>query len=415
MFVEFLYELRARKVPVGAQEAVALARALSSGLHESSLEGFYHVARALCVHSEIHLDDFDLAFSKHFRGIEVEAKKIAEEILEWLEDPMPRRSLSDEERAALESLDIEEVLKRFEQRLKEQKERHDGGNRWIGTGGTSPFGRSGENPNGIQVGPGGGGKGGAMKTADARKYKPYRNDLVLDIRQVEVALRKLRAFVREGTDVELDIDGTIDATAKNAGELEVVTRPPRRPNTRVILMMDVGGSMDPYAHLVSQLFSAAKRSTHWKELRTYYFHNCVYGKVYKTEGFQDAVNVRDILHECGKNYKLVFVGDASMAPYELLGAANYGGDGANIPGVTWLATLREHFERSVWLNPDMPAVADDLEAGAGRFGYQNTVDVVRGIFPMFSLTIAGLEDAIKELMGKKSTKPTAMPTIGHIG
>lgn len=408
MFIDFLYELRARKVPVGAQEAVALARALDAGLHESSLEGFYHVARALCVHSEIHLDDFDLAFGKHFRGIEVEAKKIAEEILEWLRDPIARRPLTDEERAALEALDIEEVLRRFEERMREQKGRHDGGNRWIGTGGTSPFGRGGENPSGIQVGPPGGGRGGAMKTADARRYKPYRSDLVLDVRQVEVALRKLRAFAREGAERELDIDATIDETARNAGELEIVTRPPRRPNTRVILMMDVGGSMDPYAHLVSQLFSAAKRSTHWKELRTYYFHNCVYGKVYKTEGFQDPIRVRDLVHECGKHYKLVFVGDASMAPYELLGSASYGGEDANVPGVSWLAMLREHFERSVWLNPEMTGPVDD-DGAAARFGYQSTVDVVRGIFPMFPLTLAGLDDAIKELLGKKAPRPMVLP------
>src|SRR6185503_7063800 len=146
--------------------------------------------------------------------------------------------------------------------------------------------------------PGGGGRGGAMKTADARKYRPYRSDIVLDVRQMEVALRKLRAFVREGADRELDIDATIDATAKNAGELEIVTRPPRRPNTRVILMMDVGGSMDPYAHLMSQLFSAAKRATHWRELRTYYFHNCIYGKVFKTEGFQEPVLIRDLVNDC---------------------------------------------------------------------------------------------------------------------
>src|SRR6185369_12607774 len=191
----------------------------------------------------------------------------------------------------------------------------------------------------------------AIKTADARAYKGYRSDLVLDVRQIELALRKLRAFSREGTFDELDLEGTIDRTAQNGGELEVVTRPPRRPNTRVILMMDVGGSMDPHAHLVSQLFSAAKRSTHWRELRTYYFHNCVYGRVYKTEGFQDPVLVTDLLRECGKHYKLVMVGDASMAPYELLGSASWGDEG-RIPGLAWLMGLREHFERSVWLNPD---------------------------------------------------------------
>jgi uncharacterized protein with von Willebrand factor type A (vWA) domain len=386
VFVEFLYELRRRRVPVGTQEAVALARALVTGLHESSLEGFYFVARSLLIHSETYLDDFDVVFSAHFRGIAIEAKKIADELLEWLNDPVKMRELSPEEREALEGLDLEEVLRRFEERLKEQKERHDGGNYWIGTGGTSPFGRGGEHPQGIQVGPGGGGRGGAIKTADARKYKPYRSDVTLDIRQIEIALRKLRAFAREGSERELDIEATIDATAQNAGELEVVTRPPRRPNTRVILMMDVGGSMDPHAQLISQIFSAAKRATHWRELRTYYFHNCVYGRLYKTEGFQEPTRVYDILAECGPHYKLVIVGDAAMAPNELLGAPGYGEEG-KVPGVAWLMALREHFQRSVWLNPD----------GTGAYAHP-TVDTIAGIFPMFALTLEGLGQAVSELI-----------------
>ncbi len=386
MFVDFLYELRKRKVPVGAQEAVALGKALAGGLHESSLDGFYHVARALLVHSEAHLDDFDLAFSSYFRGVPVDAKAVLDEILEWLKNPVRMRELSPEEREAIEALDLEEVRRRFEERLREQKERHDGGNYWIGTGGTSPFGSGGVNPNGIQVGPGGGGRGGAMKTADARKYKPYRSDVVLDIRQIEVALRKLRAFAREGADHELDIDATIDATAKDAGELSIVTRPPRRPNTRVILMMDVGGSMDPYAQLMSQLFSASKRATHWKELRTYYFHNCVYGRVYKTEGFQDPVRVTDLMAECGPHYKLVIVGDAAMAPYELLGAPSWGEEG-KVPGIAWLMAMREHFARSVWLNPD----------GVGTYPHA-TVDAIAKVFPMFSLTLDGLGQAVGELV-----------------
>jgi uncharacterized protein len=387
VFVDFLYELRKRRVPVGAQEAVALARALAGGMHDASLDGFYWVARCVLIHSETHLDDFDQAFLSHFKGIHVESKKIAEELLAWLKDPVRMRELSQEERDAIEAMDLDEVLRQFEERLREQKERHDGGNRWIGTGGTSPFGRAGFNPSGIRVGDGpGGGRGGAMKTADARKYKPYRSDLVLDIRQIEIALRKLRAFAREGADRELDIDATIDATAKNAGELEIVTRPPRRPNTRVILMMDVGGSMDPYSELVSQLFSAAKRATHWRELRTYYFHNCVYGRVFKTEGFQDPVLIPDLLHECGKHYKLVLVGDASMAPYELLGAPGYGEEG-RVPGLAWLMALREHFERSVWINPE----------GVGGFSHP-TVDAIRSVFPMVSLTLEGLGQAVSELV-----------------
>lgn len=396
MFTGFLYELRARKVPVGTQEAVALARALMAGVHESSLEGFYDVAKALLVHSEVHLDDFDLAFAKYFKGVHVEAKAITDELLEWLKDPRKMRELSEEERQMLEALDLEEVRRRFEERLREQKSRHDGGNHWIGTGGTSPFGRGGQNPQGIAVGgQGKGGRGGAMQSADARKYRSYRSDLVLDIRQIEVALRKLRAFAREGADRELDIEGTIDATAKNAGELEVVTRPPRRPNTRVILMMDVGGSMDPYAELMSQLFSAAKRATHWKELRTYYFHNCVYGRVYKTEGFQDAVTVRDLIADCGKHYKLVLVGDASMATYELLGSPGYGEEGRTA-GLEWLYVLREHFEKSVWLNPDGPSITP-----------HPTVDAIRSVFPMFPLTLEGLGEAVGTLMRGQTYKGRA--------
>lgn len=390
MFVEFLYELRKRKVPVGAQEAVALAGALAKGLHDSSLEGFYQVARALMIHSEAHLDDFDVAFGAHFRGIAADSVKITEELMEWLKDPKPMREMSQEERDAIEALDLEELLKQLKQRLAEQTERHDGGNRWVGTGGTSPFGRGGFNPAGVNIGgPGGGGKS-AVRSADARAYKGYRSDVVLDVRQVETALRKLRAFVREGGERELDIEGTIDATAKNAGELEVVTRPPRRPNTRVILLMDVGGSMEPHRQLVSQLFSAAKRATHWKELRTYYFHNCVYGRVYKTDGFQDPVRVRDVMNECGPNYKLVLVGDALMAPYELMGTAGYGEED-RVPGITWLTLLREHFPRSVWLNPEPP-----------RSWRGSTIEPVAQVFPMHQLTLEGLSEAVTELTRGKS-------------
>jgi uncharacterized protein len=388
LFVDFLYELRRRKVPVGAQEAVALASALSQGLHDASLDGFYHVARAVLVHDEKHLDEFDVAFAAHFRGVYLESKAIAEDLLSWLRDPVRMRELSDEERESLKALDLEEVLAEFEQRLREQKERHDRGNRWIGTGGTSPFGTGGENPNGISVGgPGGGGKGGAMVEADARKYKPYRSDVLLDTRQIEVALRKLRIFAHEGAERELDIDETIDATARNAGEIEVVLRAPRRSNTRVLLLMDVGGSMDPYAYTVSQLFSAAKRATHFKELRTYYFHNCVYGRVWKTDAFLEQIRVDDLLAECGPETKLVLVGDALMAPYELLGAAGWSGDDGRTPGIEWLRKLRDHFHRAVWLNPE------------NWRGYRGTtIDPIRTVFPMFDLTLEGLGEAVTELV-----------------
>ncbi len=388
MFVPFVYELRRRKVPVGTQEALSLARALGEGLHDSSLEGFYQVARALLVHDEKHLDDFDLAFAEYFRGVAFESKKVADEILEWLRDVKQMRELTDEEKAMIEALDPEALQKLFEERLKEQKQRHDGGNRWIGTGGTSPFGRGGFNPQGMNVG-GGGGKG-AIKTADARKYKGYRGDLVFDLRQIEIALRKLRAFVREGAQTELDVEGTIDATAKNAGELEVVIRPPRRPDTRVILAMDVGGSMDPYAEAVSQLFSAAKKATHWKELRTYYFHNCVYGRLYRTEHFGDPITLPELMRQCDGRYKLVLVGDALMAPYELLASGSLGPGEPPTAGIHWLGALREHYPHAVWLNPEHP-----------RDWRGNTIEVVRGVFPMFHLTLEGIAEAVAELTRRR--------------
>lgn len=386
MFVDFLYELRHRKVPVGAQEAVALAKALHLGLHDSSLDGFYQVARSLLVHDEKHLDDFDVAFAAYFRGVHIESKKIAEELLSWLRDPIKMRDLSDEDREALQKLDLDQVLADFEERIREQRERHDGGRRWVGTGGESPFGTAGQNPNGVSVG-GGGGRGGAVVSADARKYKPYRSDVVLDTRMIEVALRKLRVFAHEGAEEELDIDGTIAETARNAGELEVVLRPPRRSNTRVILMMDVGGSMDPHAYVMSQLFSAAKRASHFKEIRTYYFHNCVYGRVWKTESFLEPVPLFDLMGECNANYKLVFVGDALMAPYELLGSSGFVGDEGRIPGIEWLRMLRQHFNRAVWLNPE-----------AWRSYRGTTIDPISQIFPMFDLTLEGLGEAVTELV-----------------
>jgi uncharacterized protein with von Willebrand factor type A (vWA) domain len=315
-------ELRARDVRVGLQELLALSGALAKGLHESSLDQFYYVARSLLIHDESQLDDFEQVFAHVFRNVPYSAKLIADELRDWLANPIARPELSDEERAALEELDLEELLRRFEERLREQTERHDGGSHWIGTGGTSPFGTGGYHPSGISLrsGPPGARGGGRtmIRSPDARRYRSYRHDLVLDVRQIEVALRKLRTFDREDSRPELDLDRTVDATARNFGELELVFRKSRRPNTRVILMMDVGGSMDPFAALVSQLFSAARRASHWKELRTFYFHNCVYSRVFHTDGLRGPLAVRELLRECDSRYKLILVGDATMAPYELM-------------------------------------------------------------------------------------------------
>jgi hypothetical protein len=388
MFVPFLYELRKRKVKVGLQEAMALAQALKMGLHDSSLDGFYHVARAICVHTESDLDAFDEAYLFSFKGIESKSAELAKELEEWLKDPKMRKQLTDAELAALQHLDPEALRKLFEERLKEQKERHDGGNRWIGTGGTSPFGANGMHPTGMRVGSQGGGKS-AMAVADARAYRAYRSDLVLDVRQIEVALRKLRAFSREGLELELDLEETIDETARNAGELEVVLRAPRKPNVRVLLLMDVGGSMDPHAELVSQLFSAAKRASNFRELKTYYFHNCIYGKVYETDTFRDGVTLHDLLQHCTREWKLVLVGDGAMHPAELMGGGGWYGaadDGERKSGVKWMQSLADHFDRSAWLNPDSPS-----------YWKGGTAEMLASLFPMYHLTLEGLGEAMAHL------------------
>jgi uncharacterized protein len=386
LIVPFLYELRQKKLKVGSQEALLLSRAMKLGLHDDTLDGFYYLARALLVHKESDLDKFDEAFLAHFKGIVVEARNILDQLEEWLKNPKVLESLTDEQRAALQNLSVDELRELFEKRLAEQRDRHEGGNRWIGTGGTSPFGTGGEHPTGISVRAKSAGRGGrsAIGMADARAYRPYRSDLVLDVRQIEVALRKLRVFHREGADQELDIDRTIDETARNAGELEIVTRPPKRSNVRVLLLMDVGGSMDPFAHTCSQLFSAARRASNFRELKTYYFHNTVYGRVYSTDSLMEPIELNRLVEQVNERWKLIIVGDAAMAPSELLSTGSFGSPtGAPMSGLDWLVHLRLKFERSVWLNPDPP-----------QYWSSGTSRVIGEVFPMFHLTIEGLTEAM---------------------
>ena len=382
MFLPLVYRLRSYGVPVGAQESVALAEALAKGAHGNSIDGFYFVARSLLIHHEGHLDAFDRAFLTEFAGIAEQLPELTEQLREWLDQFRdPNEPIEGPDHLSESSL--EELLEKFRERMAEQTERHDGGNYWIGTGGTSPFGQAGKAQSGLSTGSSGGGRS-AIHVADARNYQSYRSDITLDIRQLEVALRRLRAFVREGAQYELDIDRTIDATARNAGEIEVVVRPPSRPDTHVILMIDVGGSMFPYSQLMSQLFSAAKKATHFKELRTYYFHNCVYGQVYETDRFTDPKWVSDVMRECDSKYKLIMVGDAYMAPYELLHRTPSTPDGgAMMSGLEWLALLKDHYPQSVWLNPE----PQNRWRGS-------TIDEVARVMDMFPLTVDGLTEAM---------------------
>jgi uncharacterized protein with von Willebrand factor type A (vWA) domain len=387
MLIDFLFELRARKLPVSTHEWMALMEAMAMGLHESSLDGFYRLCRTICIKDIAHYDAYDEAFLAYFKDVHVASLQLTQDLAEWLADPKNLEGLTDEQRAAIKELDIERLRELFEQRLREQKERHDGGRRWIGTGGTSPFGTNGKNPTGMRVG-GGGGRS-AMAVADERRFREYRRDVVLDVRQIDVALRGLRRLGREGAQEELDLDETIDQTCRNAGEIEVVFRPPRRNRVKVLLLMDVGGSMDPHSELMSRLFTAASRSGRFAKFRSYYFHNCVYNSIYEDAEFRKPVPVADLLSHSDRDEKLVLVGDALMHPAELLdpGGSMYLYSQQRASGIEWLRRLSAHFRSSAWLNPEPE-----------RFWAGTTIEVIASVFGMWPLTLDGLASSVRYLV-----------------
>jgi len=387
VLIDFLFELRKRKLKVSSHEWLTLMEGLALGLHDSSLDGFYRLARAICVKDIADYDAFDEAFLAYFKDVHVDALVLTQELLDWLKDPKNLEQLSEEQRQALQALDLDKLRELFEQRLREQKERHDRGNRWIGTGGTSPFGSGGKNPAGIRVGAGGGRS--AMQVAEQRRFREYRRDVVLDVRQIDVALRGLRQLGRDGAEEELDLDETVDETCRNAGELEIVFRPPRRNRVKVVLLMDVGGSMDPHAELLSRLFTAASRSGRFARFRSYYFHNCVYESVYEDAQFRKPVPVTELLATSDRDERLVVVGDGLMYPAELLdaGGAIYLYAQNRTPGLEWLRRLAGHFRRAAWLNPE-----------PDRFWQGTTIELIASVFPMWQLTLDGLAGAVRYLV-----------------
>ena len=395
MLIDFFFELRRRKLPITTHEWSALMQALSLGLHDSSLDGFYHLARSLCVKDIAHYDAFDEAFLAYFKDVHFDSLMVTEELLEWLTNPKLLENLTPEQLRMLQSLNLQELRELFEQRLREQKERHDGGNRWIGTGGTSPFGSGGKHPTGIKVGEAAHGGRSAMQLANERRFREYRKDIVLDVRQIDVALRRLRDLGREGAAQELDLDATIDETCKNAGELELVFRPPKRNRLKLVLLMDVGGSMDPYAHLVERLFTAASRAGRFAKFRHYYFHNCVYESVYEDAEFKHEVPLVELLATSDRDDKLVVVGDALMHPAELMdaGGALYYYRYNPTSGADQLRKLVEHFRRAAWLNPEPE-----------RYWRRTTIEVIASMFPMYPLTLNGLDRAVRYLIAG-GTKP----------
>lgn len=387
MLIDFFYLLREKKVPVTITEWLTYMEALSKGLHNCSFYDFYFLTRALLVKNECYFDAFDQCFAHFFKDVEF-TLKIDEKFLEWLENPLNQKYLLPEELEFLEHLDLEELRRLLEERLREQTERHDGGDKWIGTGGTSPFGVRGAHPTGISFGDRRMG-GMAMKYALERRYRNYRHDLTLDIRQIQMALKKLRVLKRIGVPEELDLEETIDETCKNAGELELIFRPERKNRLKILLLMDAGGSMEPYAHLVNQLFSAAYSLKFFKDFQYFFFHNCIYQYIYEdiVQSEKTKFPTADLMRKYDKNYKLIIVGDAHMHPAELVepgGAIYYYADPDGTPGIVWLQRLRDHFRKSVWINPTRYS------------GW--TIDMISRIFSMFQLTINGIEEAVKALL-----------------
>src|SRR5262245_39121410 len=382
MFVDFFYHLRDFGLKASSTEWLSLMQALGGGHARADLNTFYHLARCLLIKRESDYDTYDRAFASFFAGIEA-TPDLSEELLAWLANPiLPEISAAD--RKKLRAFDLNELVSRFRELLEEQKERHDGGNRWIGTGGTSPFGHGGEHPTGVRVGGGGGGRS-AVQVADSRRYRNLRSDCILDTRQIGIALRRLKRLDKDQGPEELKLEDTIDHSARNGGEIELVFGPPRRNRIKLLLLMDVGGSMDPHAHLCERLFSAAHAANHFKKFEYRFFHNCVYNRLYTDMQTMHGERTNEALKKLDQTWTAIFVGDAWMAPSELTargGALDYDHHNA-VAGAEWLKRIRRKVPNSVWLNPE-----------PSRRWSEPSIRMIRTIFPMYELTIDGLTEAV---------------------
>jgi uncharacterized protein len=394
MLIDFFYTLRSAKLPVSVKEYLTLLEAVKEGVVGPNsedgykIDDFYYLSRTALVKDEKHFDKFDRAFAAYFKGVEMIADFTKEIPLEWLRKNL-ELELSPEEKAKIEAMGWDELMETLKKRFEEQKERHEGGNKWIGTGGTSPFGANGFNPQGIRIGQAGGRNKSAVKVWDQRAYRDYDDSQELGTRNIKVALRRLRKFARIGAQDELDLDDTIRKTAENAGYLDIKMRPERNNNIKVLLLMDVGGTMDEHIKRVEELFSATKQE--FKHLEFYYFHNCVYDFMWKNNRrrFAEKFPTMDILRKYNKDYKLIFVGDATMSPYEILqpgGSVEYNNEE---PGSLWLERLTQAFPKFAWINPEPQGVWE----------YRQSIGIIRQMMNerMFPLTLQGLEGAMRLL------------------
>jgi uncharacterized protein len=391
MFFSFVDELRAAGIPASLKEHLTLLSALEAEVIGRKPEEFYYLARATFVKDEGLLDRFDQVFAKVFKGIETEYGTEAVPLPEeWLRK-VAELYLTPEQMEEIKSLGSwDEIMETLKKRLEEQKERHQGGSKWIGTGGTSPFGHGGYNPEGVRIG-GEGRHGRAIKVWEKREFRNLDNQVELGTRNIKVALRRLRRFAREGAAEELDLDGTIDGTARK-GWLDIRMRPERHNAVKLLLFLDVGGSMDPHVRLVEELFSAA--TSEFKNLEFFYFHNCPYEGLWKDNRrrFTERTPTWDVLHKFGHDWKLVLVGDASMSPYEIThpgGSVEHFNEEA---GAVWLQRLANTYPSAVWLNP----------VGERYWGYTHSIQIVRQLMQdrMYPLTLEGLDEAMRTLSRK---------------
>ena len=393
MFINLFYTLRTYGVPVSTRELLDLYALLETGIVFADREQFYELIRLCMVKDEKYFDKFDRAMADYFEGIDTLdidelMAKLGNIPKEWLELKLDPKNLTEAERRLLKKYgSLEALMKALEERLKEQKERHQGGNKWVGTGGSSPFGAYGDHPEGIRVG-GESRKRSAVKVWEQRKYRDLDTDNQLETRSMQMALRKLRKFARDGAADELDIGSTIKKTAQT-GMLDVQLRPERRNRVKVLMLFDIGGSMDSYIEACERLFAAAKNE--FKTLEFFYFHNCVYEYVWTENARRNAsaVPTLDVLHKYGSDYRVIFVGDAAMSPYELLSVGGSVEYMSQDTGQAWLKRITNHFDKVAWLNPETPSY----------WQYTQTIGLIKDIMQghMYPMTLHGIEDMTKYL------------------
>ncbi len=389
MLVDFFLHLKARELPVSTKELLALLEALQARLVSGSLDDFYLLSRTILIKNEALYDRFDLAFGEYFKGIEALPGFEVVVPEEWLK-LAARKHLSEADRAKLEKLSYEKIFEQLKQRLAEQKERHAGGNKWIGTAGTSPYGHGGYNPAGVRIGGDSVGNRTAIKVWEQREFRNLDDSVDLGVRNIKVALRRLRRFARQGAATELDLDSTITGTARNGGWLDLHLRPERHNAIKVLLFLDIGGSMDDHIAACEELFSAARAE--FKHLEHFYFHNCIYEGLWKDNRrrHSEKLSTWDVIHTYGPDYKVVIVGDASMSPYEISSAGGSVEHWNEESGATWLGRLCRTWSHAVWLNP-LPEK---------HWTYTPSIRMVQKVIGeprMFPLTIAGLERAMRTL------------------